>query len=146
MKTPKHKHVSKPRCLSIPVDEIDWELLREQRAYLGTVSQGAQLLPPAITDAMCGIENLLAYLQEAAAKVLGRKTARVRSKQRLGKEKLKTITVTLQGGLVADVDGIPPGYRVRVLDMDVEGMFAEDLVKLPDGKQAFENIWAANAA
>jgi hypothetical protein len=58
--------------------------------------------------------------------------------------KPKTITVTMQGGLVADVEGIPLGLRVRVLDLDVEGMDKDDLVKLPGGKQAFENIWAAD--
>jgi hypothetical protein len=58
----------------------------------------------------------------------------------------RTITVTMQGGLVADVDGIPPGCRVRVLDLDVEGMDTEDLITLPDGQQATENIWAADAA
>lgn len=58
--------------------------------------------------------------------------------------KLRTITVTMQGGLIADVDGIPPGVRVRVLELDVEGMDEEDLVTLPDGKQAIENIWAAD--
>ena len=56
----------------------------------------------------------------------------------------RTITVTMQGGLVADVDGIPPGVRVRVLELDVEGMEEEDLVTLPDGKQAIENIWVAD--
>jgi len=58
--------------------------------------------------------------------------------------KPKTITVTMQGGLVADVDGIPPGLRVRVLELDVEGMDEDDLFTLPDGKQAIENIWAAD--
>ena len=61
-----------------------------------------------------------------------------------GKGEPKTITVTMQGGLIADVDGIPPGVRVRVLELDVEGMEEEDLVQLPDGKQAIENIWAAD--
>ena len=56
----------------------------------------------------------------------------------------KTITVTMQGGLIADVDGIPPGMRVRVLELDVEGMDEEDLVTLSDGKQAIENIWTAD--
>ncbi len=56
----------------------------------------------------------------------------------------KNITVTMQGGLIADVDGIPPGVRVRGLEMDVEGMDEEDLIRLPDGKQAIENIWAAD--
>jgi hypothetical protein len=55
-----------------------------------------------------------------------------------------TITVTMQGGLVADVNGIPRGVRVRVLELDVEGMDEDDLVKLPGGKQAIENIWAAD--
>ena len=50
----------------------------------------------------------------------------------------------MQGGLVTDVDGIPSGMRVRVLELDVEGMDEEDLVKRPNGKQAIENIWAAD--
>ena len=61
-----------------------------------------------------------------------------------GKRESKTITLTMQGGLVADVDGIPPGLRVRVLELDVEGMAEEDLVTLPNGTQAIENIWAAD--
>jgi hypothetical protein len=59
-------------------------------------------------------------------------------------DKPKTLTVTMQGGLVADVDGISPGMRVRVLELDVEGMDEDDLVTLPNGKQAIENIWAAD--
>ena len=58
--------------------------------------------------------------------------------------KPKPLTVTMQGGLVADVDGIPPGLRVRVLELDVEGMAKEDLVTLSDGTQAIENIWTAD--
>jgi len=69
-----------------------------------------------------------------------------RARRVAGEAALKTITVTVQGGLVTDVDGIPPAYRVRVLDLDVEGMDEVDLVRLPDGRQAIENIWAANAA
>ena len=56
----------------------------------------------------------------------------------------KTITVTMQGGLVAGVAGIPPGLRVRVLDLDAEGMDEADLVTLPNGTQAIENSWAAD--
>lgn len=59
-------------------------------------------------------------------------------------EEPSTIIVTMQGGLVADVEGIPPGLRVRVLELDVEGMDEDDLVKLPNGKQAIENTWAAD--
>ena len=58
--------------------------------------------------------------------------------------KPKTITVTMQGGLVAGVAGIPPGLRVRVLELDAEGMDEADLVTLPNGAQAIENIWAAD--
>jgi len=35
---------------------------------------------------------------------------------------LKTITVEVHGGLVADVRDIPEGVRVRVLDYDNEGI------------------------
>lgn len=70
------------------------------------------------------------------------KTRKKRCHPHPGKD--KTITVTMQGGLVADVDGIPPGCKVRVLDLDVEGMEEEDLVTLSDGKKAIETIWAAD--
>ena len=60
------------------------------------------------------------------------------------RDKLKTITVTMQGGLVSGVAGIPPGLRIRILDLDAEGMDEADLVTVPNGTQAIENIWAAD--
>ena len=59
------------------------------------------------------------------------------------KGQIKTITVTIEDGFIASVAGIPPGLRVRVLDLDAEGMDADDLAQPPDGKQAIENVWAA---
>jgi len=68
-----NKPRKKSRVLRIPVDEIDWDLLREQRVHIGTVSESEKLLPLELAEAASGIWSLLAYLQDEAAKVLGEK-------------------------------------------------------------------------
>ena len=34
------------------------------------------------------------------------------------KEKMKTIKITVQGGVVVDVENIPDGYEVQIIDKD----------------------------
>jgi len=57
---------------------------------------------------------------------------------------LKTITVEVHGGLVADVRDIPEGVRVRVLDYDSDGLDeSHPSAKKIDGTWAFVGIWEA---
>ena len=46
------------------------------------------------------------------------------------------ITVTVEGGVVQAIDGIPPGMTVRVLDFDTDGAEEESLTALPNGEKA----------
>jgi hypothetical protein len=46
------------------------------------------------------------------------------------------ITVTLEGGVIQGIEGVPPGVTVRVLDHDVESVEPERLQCLTDGAPA----------
>jgi hypothetical protein len=54
------------------------------------------------------------------------------------------ITVTVEGGVVQAIDGIPPGMTVRVLDFDTDGADEESLTALPNGSKASVSDWAAS--
>ena len=51
------------------------------------------------------------------------------------------ITVTVEGGVVQAIDGIPPGMTVRVLDFDTDGAEEESLTALPNGEKACVSEW-----
>jgi len=53
------------------------------------------------------------------------------------------ITVTVEGGVVQVIDGIPAGVTVRVIDFDTEGAEKEALTTLPNGKEAHVSEWAS---
>jgi hypothetical protein len=55
------------------------------------------------------------------------------------------ITVTVEGGVVQAVDGIPAGVTVRVLDFDTDGVDEESLTALPNGSKASVSDWEASA-
>jgi len=56
-----------------------------------------------------------------------------------------TITVSIRGGVAADVQGIPPGAVVEVLDYDIEG-FEDDLLESDDvGIPCHRSIWRDDA-
>ena len=52
------------------------------------------------------------------------------------------ITVTVEGGVVQSVDGVPRGITVRVLDFDTEGTEEESLTALPNGGKAYVSEWS----
>ena len=52
------------------------------------------------------------------------------------------ITVTVEGGVVQSVDGVPRGITVRVLDFDTEGTEEECLTALPNGGKACVSEWS----
>jgi hypothetical protein len=52
------------------------------------------------------------------------------------------ITVTVEGGVVQAIDGIPEGKIVRVLDFDTEGAEGESLTALPNGEKACVSEWS----
>jgi len=58
----------------------------------------------------------------------------------------KVITVTVEGGVVQAIDGIPPGMTVRVLDFDTDGVDEESLTALPNGSKASVSDWEASAS
>ena len=51
------------------------------------------------------------------------------------------ITVTLEGGVIQGIQGVPPGVTVRVLDHDVEGVEPERLRSVVGGEQALVTDW-----
>ena len=55
----------------------------------------------------------------------------------------KVITVTVEGGVVQGIDGIPAGVIIRVLDFDTEGAEEESLTALPNGEKACVSEWSA---
>ena len=56
-----------------------------------------------------------------------------------------TITVTVEGGLVQCVEGIPPGVTVRVLDFDIEGSSVDviEVVGSAFGSLAMEDVYTS---
>ena len=54
------------------------------------------------------------------------------------------ITVTVEGGVVQAIDGIPAGVTVRVLDFDTDGVDEESLTALPNGSKASVSDWVAS--
>ncbi len=55
----------------------------------------------------------------------------------------KIITITVEGGVVQAVEGIPAGVTVRVLDFDTDGADEESLTALPNGEKASVSEWQA---
>lgn len=53
--------------------EIDWDLLREQKADLVEALESGTPLTPKAKFSVSGIVEMLDYLQDEAAKVLGKK-------------------------------------------------------------------------
>ena len=56
----------------------------------------------------------------------------------------KTITVIVSGGLVQDVQGIPEGIQVKVIDYDSEGIDeSHPCAKKINNDWCFVGIWEA---
>jgi hypothetical protein len=53
----------------------------------------------------------------------------------------KPITITVEGGVIQDIQYIPKGMTVTVLDFDVDGVPEEDLTKLRNGQKAVVAEW-----
>ena len=59
--------------------------------------------------------------------------------------KIKEIKIIVSGGLVQDIQGIPEGIRVKVLDYDNDGIDEEHpCAKKINGEWAFVGIWEAS--
>lgn len=57
-------------------------------------------------------------------------------------ESSSVITVTVEGGVVQAIDGIPAGVTIRVIDFDTEGAEEESLTALPNGEKACVSEWS----
>ncbi len=56
------------------------------------------------------------------------------------------IFITLKGGLIQDIEGIPQGSEVVVMDFDIEGADASEITKWKVAKEkeeAFVSLWSA---
>jgi hypothetical protein len=60
--------------------------------------------------------------------------------QRLGILPSHVITVTVEGGVIQDVENVPPGVTVRVLDFDTDGAEEEAAVDV-NGQPARESLY-----
>jgi hypothetical protein len=59
---------------------------------------------------------------------------------RLRMSEVKTVTITLEGGVIQDVQ-VPPGVRVEVMDFDVEGVDPADLSYNEAGEAYVRSMW-----
>lgn len=61
------------------------------------------------------------------------------------KERSETTTeilVVVEGGLIQEIYGIPPGVVIRVKDYDVDGVEEDRLQRDRDGRRYIESVWA----
>ncbi len=56
-------------------------------------------------------------------------------------ENKKSIVITMDGGLIQEIEGIPQDVVIVVRDYDVEGVDEDDLTKDENGNECFESIW-----
>jgi len=54
----------------------------------------------------------------------------------------REILIVIQGGLIQEVYGIPPGLVVRVKDYDVDGCDEAHLKQDRDGERFRESVWS----
>jgi hypothetical protein len=54
----------------------------------------------------------------------------------------KTIIIRVEGGLIEDIDGIPPDVEVVVRDYDVEMLDEDDLQEDEDGNECIESNYS----
>jgi len=57
-------------------------------------------------------------------------------------ESKSLIIVTVEGGVIQAIDGIPDGVTICVLDFDTEGAEGESLTALPNGEKACVSEWS----
>ena len=53
----------------------------------------------------------------------------------------RVVEVIVQGGMVANVKGLPKGMELRIMDYDIEGVDEEALKKDKDGDEYNEVVW-----
>jgi hypothetical protein len=53
----------------------------------------------------------------------------------------RPITITMEGGVIQDIQYIPKNIRVKVLDFDSDGVPEEELTKLRNGQKAVVSVW-----
>jgi hypothetical protein len=58
----------------------------------------------------------------------------------------KLITITIEGGVIHGIEGIPPGLTVRVLDFDIEGVEPGRITTTASGEKACVSDWESEAA
>jgi hypothetical protein len=56
-------------------------------------------------------------------------------------EATKEILVIMEGALIQEIDGVPPGIVVRVKDYDVDGVDEDRLQQDEDGRRYIESLW-----
>ncbi len=53
----------------------------------------------------------------------------------------KVITITMEGGVIHAVEGIPNGVTMRILDFDIEGVEPERISTTASGDKACVSEW-----
>lgn len=52
-----------------------------------------------------------------------------------------TIYIKVIGGLISDIDNIPEGITIKILDYDIQGAEEDRLTKDEEGEDCVESIW-----
>jgi hypothetical protein len=58
----------------------------------------------------------------------------------------KLITITMEGGVIHGIEGIPPGLTVHVLDFEIEGVEPGRITTTASGEKACVSDWESEAA
>ncbi len=58
----------------------------------------------------------------------------------------KFITITMEGGVIHGIEGIPPSVTVRVLDFDIEGVEPGRITTTASGEKACVSEWESEVA
>ncbi len=54
---------------------------------------------------------------------------------------MKTIKITVEGGVIQNITGIPEGIAIAVFDYDTEGNDLETLRQDEDGEDCIISLW-----
>lgn len=54
---------------------------------------------------------------------------------------MDTITITVEGGVIQDISGVPKGARVVVMDYDIEGYTNSELQTDSNGDEYRESVF-----
>lgn len=125
---------TKPIPRNHPVQPLRWNQKAEDKATCGhcglSWDDGKVTSMTPAPSARCPFEAFHIYKE-----VSRNKKGRMAEIKTIDPYEGGAIVVTVEGGVIQDIEGIPPGVTVRVLDFDTEGVEENELVVVNDDKQ-----------